>query len=463
MTRTLLYVQAALLALAACKPRAREQPVEPEREFELHEPVVLADKQPGPSDVAVDATHLYWTHFGKPLVRRMPRAGGPVETLYEGDGELGGLWIELVGDQLYFSEAFTIQRVAKTGGVPERVATVSQLPARFAADTDGVYSASGAVMQHSRSGNRVVSGGNDLWDVAVDATHVYWLDRDGVFRAPKVGGEQERLAKGSFRWGRLGLSETDVYWGDAVLGSIFAVPKAGGLPRHVAYGWTMASRQMVVDGKMLWVLQRGGELQAIDLATREIATTALGLERGGSADHFYGFVIAGDAIYLASGGQSLAGGGPAVVDLTKPNSQLPTHTYDGEILKLPAMLPRKPIREPGGDLSIAFVYFQGVTSEAQDSNNATQWIEEFKSAYPALGAGTLGLRIVASSQSVGDAAARERAAKVETLVRAHMGTAAKISIAIEPTSWKGDVRIALDEADFLQFIGAPADRDGTRN
>lgn len=96
---------AVLLALFGCKRVEREEkPVVDDWKDRYHEPAVLADKQPGPSDIAVDARHIYWTHFGKPLVRRMPRTGGAVETVYEGTGELGGLWLALDTDGVYFTE-----------------------------------------------------------------------------------------------------------------------------------------------------------------------------------------------------------------------------------------------------------------------------------------------------------------------------------------------------------------------
>lgn len=133
---------------------------------------------------------------------------------------------------------------------------------------------------------------------------------------------------------------------------------------------------------------------------------------------------------------------------------MPAYTYGGEILKLPATLPHKPLRAPGGDLTIASVWFSGATGEPNDSNNATRWIDDFKYAYPGVAADTLGLRLVASSENVTEAIARERANKVEALVRDKLGAAARITIVIEPVSWEGDVRITLDEAEFLRFMAA---------
>lgn len=455
-----------VVALVACKQPSRDAGpalVDPKDQF--HDTTTLVDKQDaGPSGIALDATHVYWTHLGRPLVRRMPRAGGPVETLYEGPGNVGGGWIDVVGDTIFFSEGFTIYKLAKTGGEPSIVGAVSLLPARFTADDSGVYSVAGSVVDH-RTGTSI-SSGSELWDIASDATAIYWLDRDGVWRADKADPTPVRLAKGRFRFGRIALSATDVYWGDAVLQSIFSVPKGGGSPRFIAREWDIATRKLVVEGDIAWLLQSGPTMERIDVKTRTVTLVSFDIPKPGSADSFFDFEATPDKLYIAAGGLSLVGAGPAVVDLTNPNARMPTYRYDGAIVTLPTAMPEKPLTRATDDLYVARVGFHTSSSEFNDPLNATRWIDDFKVAYPALETGALRVRIIAASRPASKAAdgraiepitdvlARERAQKVEVLVREKLGPRARIEIVIEPAAAE-ELRISFDEADLMLELSAP--------
>jgi hypothetical protein len=52
---------------------------------------VLASKEELPTAIAVDATHLYWGSSRSGTLRRMPKEGGAVETLAEGQGVIGAI------------------------------------------------------------------------------------------------------------------------------------------------------------------------------------------------------------------------------------------------------------------------------------------------------------------------------------------------------------------------------------
>jgi hypothetical protein len=153
------------------------------------------------------------------------------------------------------------------------------LPAALAADVDGAYTiTNGAVTAYPRAGGTVsLANDYEIWDVAVDPTHVYWVARSGVKRIAKTGGSAELLARGTFRWCDIAVSDTDVYWGDAVLGTLFSVPKAGGPARVVAHVWDIATKDLAIDRGAVWVLQSEGTLQKIDPATGDVTSLAYAL------------------------------------------------------------------------------------------------------------------------------------------------------------------------------------------
>lgn len=328
-----------LVVQAAC----REASVPPTR---TNEPLVIAAKQPGPSAIALNADFVYWNNAGRGMIRKAPRRGGPVVTLFDGGGELGGHSIAVDVDSVYFDRGLEVMRVPKAGGPATHVADIPSLPAVIVADDDGVYVAtSDRVGQHARGGgeSRALGADTDIWDVAVDATHVYWVSGDGVRRVAKGGGVVELLARGHFRFSRLALDDTDVYWGDATLQGVLAVAKRGGKPRFVTHGWLTGSQRLVVGQRALWVMQSDGVLDRIVPDTGTGVVMAVALSRGGAADHFYGLAVTATDLFVAAGGSTLIGTAPVHIDLTQSGSTPPRFEYGGEILRLPATPPRAPI------------------------------------------------------------------------------------------------------------------------
>jgi hypothetical protein len=255
---------AAGVVLLVVQVACREASVPPTR---TNEPVVIAAEQPGPSAIAIDAGFVYWNHAGRDLIRKAPRRGGPVVTLFDGGGEVGGHSLAVDADSIYFDRGFEVMRVPKAGGAAAHVADIPSLPAVIVADDDGgVYVAtSDSVAQHARGGgeSRMLGSDTNIWDVAVDATHVYWVSEGGVRRVAKGGGVVELLARGRFRFSRVALGDTDVYWGDATLQGVLAVAKRGGKPRFVTHGWLTGSHRLVVGQRALWVMHSDGDLDRI--------------------------------------------------------------------------------------------------------------------------------------------------------------------------------------------------------
>jgi hypothetical protein len=425
-------------------------------------PVVIADGEPEPSAIAIDEQYIYWNNWGRGTVRRAPRAGGPAVTLYDEKAEVGGRSIALAGDQIYFDEGFNIMRVPKAGGAPTVIGHGEQLPMRLSGDTSGAYIASAQIWAFPAAGGvRSLGGDTELWDVATDATHVYWIGRHGVHRVAKGGGPVQLLATGTFRFCRIAVDDTNVYFGDAVLEGIFAVPKAGGRTRFVAHAWSLGAQALAVDGGALWVMTSGGTLERIDPASGRVTPIAYGLDRGGMADHTYGIAPAGDSVYVAAGGESMVGGGIHVIDLTgNPNAPPPPKmTHDGQILRVLSAPPAGATATDESEPRIAMVWFNVGATSMQDPGNAVRWIDELElGIVPGVKAGRVGLRLVGVIDgAVTESMARDRARAVEAAIHAKLGGSPKIAIATMARNRDhGDVQIVLDRDDLATVMLPPS-------
>ena len=88
-------------------------------------------------------------------------------------------------------------------------------------------------------GTLLASGQANPGALAVDKTHVYWLNGGGgvtpasVMRVPIGGGTPTQLANAQSPSG-IALDATSLYWSDS--GSIFAMPLGGGTVKPLATG-----------------------------------------------------------------------------------------------------------------------------------------------------------------------------------------------------------------------------------
>lgn len=125
--------------------------------------VVVASDVGDPRDIALDATHVYWT-TGAGTVQRAPKEGGAVETIAEGGGALGAIVVD--GARAYW--------------VDETAGDILQTP------KDG----SGKVKK--------LSNGNGLRRLALDEDSVFFtrkIKKGDVRRQPKEGGGPLTMAK----------------------------------------------------------------------------------------------------------------------------------------------------------------------------------------------------------------------------------------------------------------------------
>lgn len=157
--------------------------------------VTLAEGLEWPFDLEVDATHVYFTTYDdvEGGVHRVPREGGPLETLVDGLDHPSQL--ELVDGVLYVSEtgAHRIVKLAASGGPLEVVAAGQGGPTGLASDGARLYWAnylSDEVVTSTLDGSdlQVLGTAVDPYRVAVDAERVYfsalgadvrWIAKDG--------------------------------------------------------------------------------------------------------------------------------------------------------------------------------------------------------------------------------------------------------------------------------------------
>lgn len=137
----------------------------------LCQPVVLASGQVSPSDLAINATDIYWTtHGSSQQVMRMPIGGGTPVAVATGTSQQTELYLALNTSGIYWTfrtgtavggYTSTIMRAPLGGGAATTLATV-QGP----------------------------TFGKGLLGLAADANYVYWADADAqsITRTPSAGG-----------------------------------------------------------------------------------------------------------------------------------------------------------------------------------------------------------------------------------------------------------------------------------
>ncbi len=186
------------------------------------------------SEIAVDDTHIYWINEidtspdDVAVVRRRAKSGGTVETISDGRRSVVGLGIDAT--HVYWSERLALWRRAKAGGATQRVAALSGFYSSIAFDRTHIYLTQyweNEVTRVPRAGGppeSVATGQGGPGFIAVDAGHVYWANRlDGrVMRWAKTGGTTAPIATDQAGPLHLAIDDDHVYWG---------VGGAGGLLR----------------------------------------------------------------------------------------------------------------------------------------------------------------------------------------------------------------------------------------
>jgi hypothetical protein len=211
-------------------------------------------------EIAIDDDHVYWTCLEDDTARRVAKNGGPLQ-LVAADQPAPSTsrpWgVAVDATYVYWAAAGGIWRRAAIGSTDMASdLLVGIAAAGIAVDARGaafVTDEQGTVVRFDGTAPVTLASGHNLPNaIAVDDTHVYWLDYgDGsVMRADKnAAGTSELLARGDALPTGIALDDSHVYWttwGDCTEaacahGTVNRVPKAGGTATIIAEGSYLAT------------------------------------------------------------------------------------------------------------------------------------------------------------------------------------------------------------------------------
>ena len=240
-----------------------------------------------PLSMTADATHVYWASMNGYL-RRVPRAGGAIETLAL--GRQSGIGPQLFADEspsgfLYVAGAGGFAKVPKSGGPITPIVTLPDAPfgARsvrsFATDAASFYLVvegadphgdPASIVKLPRSGaypadaTVLVPAVDYAGPVRVDATHVYFTQNlthpgtytrtHAAFRVAKSGGRAAKLVEFPSEFGYahgFDVGERLACAGNFVEGKVRCFDKTGGNHTAVA-GVGSIDQVSLVGGRVVW-------------------------------------------------------------------------------------------------------------------------------------------------------------------------------------------------------------------
>ncbi|HEY5240790.1 MAG TPA: hypothetical protein VIJ22_04960 [Polyangiaceae bacterium] len=193
---------------------------------------------PSPDHIVTDGLNLYVTAWpldgGDGEVVRIPTDGGGSTVIATTGGPglaIDDEWVYLANDTSddtgHVTNGGTIDRVAKTGGVVQTVAS-SPEPGEIAVDDTNVYwtdlyQDNCTIWVAPKAGSvsptlLVTTGAELIGGITLDATHVYWIEVDALpsgslRRISKSGGPTETVANGFFAYQYAAQDDGGIYAG----------------------------------------------------------------------------------------------------------------------------------------------------------------------------------------------------------------------------------------------------------
>ena len=189
-------------------------------------PTVLATVTSSAGALAVDATHVYWV--ASSTVSKVPLAGGTPLTLTT--GTVGTNTIALDAANVYFAYSSTVYRTPLTGGSMTTLGSASGSVLDIAVDAAAVYYTASMVGKFAIDGStsETLASATTPQRIAIDADNVYFFNGTSLSRVPKAGGDVTILAVDMYPWD-LAVDATHVYWTsrgtDGVSGAVMKVAK----------------------------------------------------------------------------------------------------------------------------------------------------------------------------------------------------------------------------------------------
>ena len=234
----------------------------------------FAQGAPGMYEMTSDATHLYWVDIGTPNnvthVRRMPLAGGPVETLFTAPGY--ALSLAVADGFVYFARSQLaaggeIYKMPTTGGTPT-VLTTAVNPMKISVDGGWVYysvgsvAPDGAILRVPTTGGTpevVVCDVDNPWDFVADRGTLYYTDAHrGRMMRVVAGHSPTVVVDGFYGLGWMTLDDAFVYFtavmaqGEGEAPSLYRVPRDGGALDKLVVAALRESKLAVVGDHLQW-------------------------------------------------------------------------------------------------------------------------------------------------------------------------------------------------------------------
>jgi hypothetical protein len=228
--------------------------------------------QPLPGDIASDGAYVYWTnsHQGSAAVMRVLSGDGTAVPLvttgsYAGLGAPGPLAVD--GVSVYWGDFVTRQgfKMEKSGsGAPAPITPAFGVyPLDVAVDSENAYFAAFEVGLVPLGGAATITpvgaGVANSSVVAVDATHVYFVaidkatSRTNLSRAPKPTGKPEVVTTPTGMVRALAVDATHLYYADP--SGLYRAVKAGGSPEPLSTTVSNPVSVVAQGGAVYWVNQ----------------------------------------------------------------------------------------------------------------------------------------------------------------------------------------------------------------
>jgi len=235
-------------------------------------PILLAQTG-GPSDVAVDATYVYFGQTNGSGLYRVPIGGGTVDTLTQSPNANA---IAIDSNNLYTVGGGSVWQEAKAGGTAQLLISAEGGALRIAVDASYVYFTEalnpGFVKRLPIGGNTLttlVSNLNQPQGIAVDANFVYLTTLAGeLSKVPLAGGTVTPIATGLNAPSSIALDSTTIYWVNSATfqqgqGSIMKVPLSGGTPTVLAAGLDTPYGIAIDATYVYWTNMIGGTVMRV--------------------------------------------------------------------------------------------------------------------------------------------------------------------------------------------------------